>query len=101
MKKNYIFECSNGERWSVPVMVIARDRAKYYAENDDDFMGDFDKSLNEDTIPLFESDTYEIADWAQNNMNWSDIKAHAVKVGDAEIDMQDEWVNPADTEFTD
>lgn len=101
MKKNYIFECSNGERWSVPVMIIARDRAKYYAENDDDFVGDFEKSLNEDTIPLFESDDYEVKDWAINNMNWSEVKEFAVKIGESDIDMQKEWVNPKETEVTD
>lgn len=80
----------DGSLWDVPVSLIAQNRAAEYA---DEFDGDIEKSLNEDTMPLFNSDDYEIQDWAANNMNWDDVKAHAVKVDDGIVDYQDGWVN--------
>lgn len=81
----------NGEIWGVPVDMIARSRATYYAH---DFDGDVERSLAEDTIPLFESDEYEIQDWAENNMNWSDFNGHQIKVCDTpDPDLQEAWIN--------
>lgn len=87
-KKNYQVTMSNGEVWSVPVSVIALHRARYYAKKYD---GDLTKSYNEDTLPLFEDDFYEIEDWAKNNMNWCDISAEARLIS-ASYDYQDAWV---------
>jgi hypothetical protein len=84
---------SDGSKWDVPVMVIARNRAEHYVAADEEFGGDFQKALKEDTIPLFESDDYEIEDWAANNMNWNEVKAHAVRVEDGEIDFEEGWAN--------
>ena len=39
------------------------------------------------------NDEDELIDWAQNNMNWDEVKQQAVKVSDGEIDWQDGWVN--------
>ena len=81
----------DGSTWAVPVEVIARDRAKHYAH---EFGGDIDRSYAEDTIPLFESDDYEIEDWAANNMNWEDIQGTAVRVSEPpDVDYQEGWVN--------
>lgn len=83
-------EMSDGSKWDVPVMTIARDRAKHYA---DEFGGDVEKSLNEDTLPCFE-DNYEIGDWAANNMNWDDVVGDAIQVSPpTEVDYQEGWVN--------
>lgn len=84
-------EMPDGSKWDVPVMIIAKNRAKYYK---DEFGGDVEKSLKEDTLPLF-IDDYEIHDWAANNMNWDDVKAFAKKAPDEkrEIDFQEGWVN--------
>ncbi len=75
-------------------MLIARNRATHYAK---EFDGDVERSLAEDTIPLFESDDYEIKDWAANNMNWSDVKREAKKLKDAmpllPSDFHEAWVN--------
>jgi hypothetical protein len=82
----------DGSKWDIPVNVIALDRAKYYARKE--FDGDIDRSLAEDTNPLFESDDYEIEDWAANNMNWSDVEEFATKVNDKEeVNYQEGWVN--------
>jgi hypothetical protein len=80
-KTKYLtFTMSNGEVWGIPLEVIARDRAKNYA---DEFDNDVERSLAEDTLPLFEQDKWEAVDWAANNMNWCDVSEHAVKLKDA------------------
>lgn len=84
----------DGSKYDVPVEIIARNRAKYYA--DKEFDGDIERSLAEDTIPLFQSDDYEIHDWAANNMNWSDVKDHATLASlpeDGEEAHQEGWIN--------
>jgi hypothetical protein len=80
----------DGSKWDVPVSAIAQHRAEYYAH---EFGGDVQESLNEDTLPLFEADHYEVEDWAANNMNWSDVERVAVMSAAGEIDYQDGWVN--------
>lgn len=96
MKKWYQFTTQNGEVWVVPVHVIAMNRAEYYA---DEFDGSVERSMAEDTVPLFEDDA-EVEDWAQNNMNWEDVAADARKVGNADrVDMQESWVNPVEVEM--
>jgi len=85
-------EMPNGSKWDVPVMIIARDRAKYYK---DEFDNNIEKSLHDDTLPLFESNEYEIKDWASNNMNWDDVKEFAKQVpqSNTETDYQEGWIN--------
>jgi len=61
--------------YDVPLDVIARDRAKHYAR---EFDGDTQRSLDEDTMPLFTDYPFEAEDWAANNMDWRDVKAHAI-----------------------
>ena len=61
--------------YDVPLDVIARDRAEHYAS---EFDGDIERSLAEDTIPLFDEDGFEAEDWAANNMDWRDVKEHAI-----------------------
>lgn len=91
-KKNLIVTMPNGVDYAVPVEFIARDRAEHYANEYD---GNISESLKEDTIPLFESDEFEIRDWALNNLNWSDVKRHAVMLVKkmSEHDFQEGWVN--------
>lgn len=92
MKQRLIVEMPDGSRWGVPVMVIARHRAAEYAH---EFGGDVERSLAEDTIPLFESDEFEIKDWAANNMNWSDVQQHAGRMAHSTVepDYQEGWIN--------
>lgn len=80
----------DGSRWDVPVMLVARNRAEHYKS---EFGDDIERSLTEDTIPLFKSDDFEIEDWAANNMNWDEVKAHANRVEDGEIDFEEGWVS--------
>ena len=82
----------------MPTRIIAENRAEYYAKKNNIT---FAESLQNDTIPFFESDDYEIEDWARNNMDWSDVENYAEKMKDVGLDMQEEWVNPEETEVAD
>lgn len=90
-RKYMTMKVSDGSTWGVPVMMIARSRAAHYAK---EFDGDIDRSLAEDTIPLFNDDDYNIEDWAVNNMNWSDFDGYQVKLseGDVSNDFQESWL---------
>ena len=77
---------------AVPVMEIARNRASNYK---DEFGDDLQRSLDEDTVPLFMESNWEIIDWAQNNMNWEDVAGTATVFSQAPTltsgDKQDAW----------
>lgn len=91
MHKLMTVKMPDGSIWGVPVEMIARNRAAHYAS---EFGDSLERSLAEDTIPLFEQSDYEIQDWAVNNMNWSDFNGHQVKVADApEPDFQEAWMS--------
>lgn len=92
MKKYLRVDMPDGSKWDVPVEVIARNRAEHYKS---EFGNDVEKSLTEDTMPLFDNDDYEIEDWAANNMNWSDVEIVAIiiDIPPPETDYQEGWVN--------
>jgi len=84
-------EMPDRSKWGVPVEMIARARATHYAS---EWGGDVERSLKEDTLPLFADDDYEIEDWAVNNMNWSDFDGRQVKLADAPApDFQEAWLS--------
>ena len=98
MKKYMTIKMPDGSTWAVPTEIVARNRAEAYAN---EFRGDVEQSLLKDTIPLFESDQYEIQDWAENNMYWDDFGDQKVKVFDAkEIDFEEGLTN-GDKKFVD
>jgi hypothetical protein len=83
----------DGSRWDIPVNTIARNRAENYK---DEFDGDIERSLKEDTLPLFAEDEYEIKDWAANNMDWDDVREVAIPAPPkptAKADYQEGWMN--------
>ena len=89
MHKYLTFKASDGSVWGVPVEMIAMDRAKHYAK---EFDGDVDRSLAEDTMPLFDGSDYEIIDWAANEMDFSDFDGHQVKLRDApQLNLEADW----------
>ena len=82
----------DGSKWDVPVSVIAWDRANYYAESVKNTLS-FAEALKE-TNELFDADSYEIEDWAANNMNWDKDRFHAEEVEPTSLtDYQEGWVN--------
>lgn len=82
----YLTVMANWDVWAVPVMVIAKNRAENYK---DEFGGDIDCSLAEDTLPYFARVDAEVYDWAQNNMDWSDVSPHAFLYQKAEKTWED------------
>lgn len=90
--KHLIVTMPDGLDYGVPIEVIARNRAEHYAK---EFNHDITRSLIEDTLPLFESDEYEIHDWAANNMNFSDVKDQTIilKKKVEKVDYEDAWCN--------
>lgn len=87
----YVVTMPDGSRWAVPVDVIAINRADYYKH---EFGDDLQRSLDEDTWPLFAEDDYEIKDWAANNMDWSDVEGIAVMIEPpTPPDFNEGWCN--------
>ncbi len=84
----------DGSKWKVPVRIIAEHRARYYFGT-----GEFKsllESLKEDTLPLFEEEPYEVEDWSENKMNWTDVEKHATRIKDKGLsaeDLQEGWIN--------
>jgi hypothetical protein len=87
-----VLTLSDGSRWSLPISVIAENRANFYK---DEFDGDIQRSLDEDTWTLFAEDDYEIYDWAGNNMDWDDVEHHLTRLPSLEkvLDYYDEWAS--------
>jgi hypothetical protein len=83
---------SDGSVWGVPVEMIARNRAEFYAS---EFDGDVEQSLQEDTLPLFrDNGNYEISSWAVGNMDWDDFDGHQVQLSPPQpVDFQEGWLS--------
>lgn len=91
MKETYVIKFSNGIEYLIPVIEIARDRAKHYAHEYND---NIEKSLAEDTIPLFEENEDEIIDWAKDNMKFADVcKFATVCSREVKPNFEQEWIN--------
>lgn len=86
-------EMPDGSKWAFPLEVVARNRAAHYAR---EFDGDVERSLIEDTMPLFEAEHYEATEWASNNMDWDDVKDQAYLLSPApDHDFVEAWINGA------
>jgi hypothetical protein len=74
----------DGSLWDVPAEIIAENRAEYYEE--DGYDEEFQYTLDDDSV---------LIDWAANNMDWVDVKDHAVQVvsPDVEVNFQEGWMN--------
>ena len=83
-------EMSDGRVWAIPTTFIALNRASHYA---DEFDGNVSRSMEEDTLPLFEMDDYEVRDWASGNMDWDDVQQVAFVVArNNPYDYQSDWI---------
>ena len=95
MRKKYLrVTMGDGSKWDIPARLIAEDRARYYTKRDTGKESgiEFDKAFEELIADALE-DTYEIIDWASNNMNWSDVEDVAENASVMEVDFQEGWVN--------
>lgn len=77
----------DASHWDVPVQLIADSRDEHYSSDEEDTIG---------FIRNGDLDTYEITDWAANNMNWDEVREFAVEVPATvkpPVDFQEGWVN--------
>lgn len=79
---------SDGTTWEIPAEVVANNSTDYYmSKPEPEFTREeeFESSM----------DDYELTDWAGNNMNWSDVSAHAVRVPGTSPtpDYESDWGN--------
>lgn len=91
MKKLYTVTMSNGDTYGIPAELIAENRANYYQmRGDSDYRDDMEIMMH-----WFDTQDYDFADWAKNNMDWDDVKDKAILISQADIavDYQDGWVN--------
>lgn len=80
----------NGDVYGVPAEIIAKNYAKYYESKGEDYKENFDVMIH-----WFDTNDFEFADWAKNNMDWDDVKEMAVLLRRSEtsVDFQDGWVS--------
>lgn len=71
---------SNGDVYDIPAEILAQQRAKYYAEQDEKEDGEDYQTVYDRELEYTLGDEFEIYDWANNNTNWSELEAHAVKI---------------------
>ena len=94
-EKYLIVEFSDGE-YKIPAHIIADSRAKYYAEYDtgETSGAEYDAAYGKEYECTL-NDEYELTDRASGNMDWEDVKDHAVliKKSDPDPDHGFEWVN--------
>lgn len=89
MKPFVNFTFPSGHVYRVPTSVIAANRAKHYAS---EFDGDEQRSLKEDTEPLFTSHPNEVNEWAKNNMNWEELADQAFLIRFEGSDPANAWM---------
>ena len=91
-KKHIHIDMPDGFTYAIPVMVVAEHKASKVTKYNGDL--NFYQAMTTEVLPEFESNEYAIKDWAKNNMNWSDVEKHAIRLEKKkEIDYQDAWVN--------
>lgn len=81
----------NGMVFEIPTQVVADNRAKAMLEAHPDEFKNLPEAM-EDTVGLFTDDSWNIQDWAANNMNWSDLQNSARMIRFTPPDMS-EWNN--------
>ena len=89
MKKYLLVEMPDFTVWRVPVQVIADSMTDYYVEQ----CGEDREKAKAETELLFTENEDEIKYWASENMDWDEVKSHAVRVSDGYADYRDGWIN--------
>lgn len=84
-------------QYDLDLMLIAQDRAKYYA-NKEGFK-EFSEEW-QDEIDFVMEDDFEGIDWLVNNHNWEDFEKEAVKIN-SKVFVTDEdfWTSSEDFEI--
>jgi len=81
--------------FKIPAQFIAENRAAYYAKSDSESGADgYDEIFKEEVgWVMEEEDSFEICDWAFNNMDWKDVKDVAIEDERFKADLDEEWCN--------
>lgn len=75
----------NNTRWAIPIEHIAADRARNYAKIDADAgLGTFEEMYRAEYVYSL-TDTDELYDWVNNNMDWIDVLDFAFRIADPGI----------------
>lgn len=83
--KYMITTMPDGSKWRVPAETIAEHRARHYENQGYSYDEEFLAAMN---------DLEELEDWAENNMDWQDVRSIARRQQEApEMDWQEGWVN--------
>jgi hypothetical protein len=86
-------EALDGSKWLIPLSAIVDNYARFL-QTLADFAHDPWEAVREHAGKRFEGGSPTAADWARGDMNWSDVKAHAVRVTEPDpLDMDDSWTN--------
>lgn len=83
MKKYLLVEMPDLSVWRVPVQIIADSMTDYYVERN----GEDREMAKAETEQLFTENEDEIEYWASENMDWNEVKSHAVQVSDGDSDF--------------
>lgn len=86
--KYYRVEFSDGSMWNIPLSVIVHNRVEYLTGVTRESI----EVIEEEVLDEFK-DSYNVGDWAQNNMDWADVVEYAVQVIRPSTDYEVEWSN--------
>jgi DNA phosphorothioation-dependent restriction protein DptG len=75
-------EFDNWDVFQVPIEVVQKDKANYYANLKEEDPEEFEERINED-----------LDDWAQNNMDWEDLVEHATLVKSENYSHRENFCN--------
>lgn len=89
MKKYLLVRMPDFSVWDVPTQIIADNRIDYHVRR----YGVGREQAKAETEQLFTEHPFYIEDWVANNMDWDEVKAHAVQVRGNGVDYQEGWVN--------
>ena len=89
MKKYLLVEMPDLSVCRVPTQIIADAQTDYYVEQ----CGEDREKAKAETELLFTENEDEIEYWASENMDWDEVKSHAVRVSDGNVDYRDGWIN--------
>lgn len=96
-KKMIRVTMGDGSKWDVPMEVVSRSYATYWANRDHPPATSPRHKWDDAFARFFEyamADEHSGLDWAVNNMDWNDVARHAVRVNPSRPeDYQEGWVN--------
>ncbi|GFN32560.1 hypothetical protein [Paenibacillus xylaniclasticus] len=76
----------DGSKWEIPMSVIATNKGENHEYEGVD---NIEECIH---LAMHESDE-SLIDWAENDMNWSEVADHAQMVEQGTVDYEDGWTN--------